>query len=107
VLDEEVTDLDIENLAEEHGRESEIEVPLSESVPELDSLEEAAEAEIRTAGSVSSDAILKKIEQDLKQIKLEIQNLKKELAGRGAEAGAAQAEAAPGFFARRRTTPSP
>ncbi len=96
-LDEEVTDLDIENLAEEHGKESEIEVPLSESVPELDSLEEAAEAEVRGAAPASSDAILKKIERDLKQIKLEIQNLKKELAGRGGEAGP-RGEAAPGYF---------
>jgi hypothetical protein len=100
-LEEEVADLDLdlEGLAEEQGKESEIEVPLSESVPELDSLEEAAEAEVRGAGRVSSDQILRKIEQDLKQIKLEIQNLKRELAGRGGEAGAQQAGAAPGFFA--------
>jgi hypothetical protein len=67
----------------------------------LDSLEEAAETEVRGAGGarVSSDAILKKIEQDLKQIKLEIQNLKRELAGRGGEPGGPHAEAAPGFFA--------
>ena len=100
-LDEEVTDLDLdlEGLAAGQGKESEIEVPLSDGIPELDSLEETAEGEVRGAGSVSSDAILKKIEQDLKQIKLEIQHLKKELAGRSAEAGAQHAGAAPGFFA--------
>jgi len=99
-LDEEVADLDLdlEGLAAEQGKESEIEVPLSDGIPELDSLEEAAEAEVRGTGSVSSDAILKKIERDLKQIKLEIQHLKKELAGRSAEAGAQHAGAAPGFF---------
>ncbi len=97
-LDEQVADLDLEELADEPGKGAEIEVPLSESVPELDSLEEAAEAEVRTAGPTSSDAILKKIERDLKQIKLEIQNLKRELAVRGDEA-APHAEAAPGFFA--------
>ena len=80
------------------GKESEIEVPLSDNIPELDSLEAAAEQELRAAGPASSDAIFKKIERDLKQIKLEIQNLKKELAGRGTEAGGAHAGAAPGFF---------
>jgi pilus assembly protein FimV len=96
-LEEEVPDLDLE-LEPEQAKESEIEVPLSESMPDLDSLEEAPEAEVRSARPTSSDAVLKKIEQDLKQIKLEIQNLKKELAGRGGEAGAAHGEAAPGFF---------
>jgi pilus assembly protein FimV len=96
-LDEEVPDLDLE-MEPEQARESEIEVPLSESVPELDSLEEAPEAQVRGAGPISSDAILKKIEQDLKQIRLEIQNLKRELAGRGGEAGTPHAEAAAGFF---------
>jgi len=99
-LDEEVADLDLdlEELSAEQGKESEIEVPLSDNIPELDSLEEAAEQELRAAGPASSDAIFKKIERDLKQIKLEIQNLKKELAGRGTEAGGAHAGAAPGFF---------
>ncbi len=99
-LDEEVADLDLdlENMPEEPGKEPEIEVPLSDNLPELDSLEEAAEAEVRSAGPLSSDAILKKIEKDLKQIKLEIQTLKKELAGRGGEAGGPHAGAAPGFF---------
>jgi pilus assembly protein FimV len=98
-LDEEVADLDLdlEGMPAEQGKEIEIEVPLSDNIPELDSLEEAAEQELRGAGPASSDAILKKIEQDLKQIKREIQNLKKELAGRGAEAGA-HGGAAPGFF---------
>jgi len=100
-LEEEVADLDLdlEGLAEEPGKGSEIEVPLSDSIPELDSLEEAPEAEVRGGGPVTSDEILKKIERDLKQIKLEIQNLKRELAGRGGEAGAPHAGAAPGFFA--------
>jgi hypothetical protein len=89
-------DLDLEEIEPEQGKESEIEVPLSESVPELDSLEEAAETEAHAAPR-SSEAILKKIEQDLKQIKLEIQNLKRELAGRG-EAEGPHAGAAPGFF---------
>jgi hypothetical protein len=91
-------DLDLEEMSAEPGKESEIEVPLSDSIPELDSLEQAAEPELRGAGPVSSDAILKKIEQDLKQIKAEIQNLKKELAGRGTETAGAHAGAAPGFF---------
>jgi hypothetical protein len=93
-------DLDLEELALEPGKgpekEREIEVPLSDSLPELDSLEEAPEAEPRGAEARSSEAILKKIEQDLKQIKLEIQNLKKELSGRGGEAP--RDAAAPGFF---------
>jgi len=99
-LDEEVADLDLdlEDMSAEQGKESEIEVPLSDNIPELDSLEAAAEQELRAAGPASSDAIFKKIEQDLKQIKREIQNLKKELAGRGTEAGGAHAGAAPGFF---------
>ena len=99
-LDEEVADLDLdlEELSAGQGKESEIEVPLSDNIPELDSLEEAAEQELRAAGPASSDAIFKKIERDLKQIKLEIQNLKKELAGRGTETGGAHAGAAPGFF---------
>ena len=108
-LDEEVADLDLdlEGLAAEQGKESEIEVPLSDGIPELDSLEEAAEAEVRGAGSVSSDAILKKIEQDLKQIKLEIQNLKKELAGRGDGGRGPARGRARASSPRRRTTPSP
>jgi hypothetical protein len=94
-------DLDLDELALEQGKEPEIEVPLSDSIPELDSLEEAAETEARGADARSSEAILKKIEQDLKQIKLEIQNLKKELAGRRgpAEVEVPHAAAAPGFFA--------
>jgi len=94
-------DLDLDELALEPGKESEIEVPLSDSIPELDSLEEEAETEPRGPDARSSEVILKKIEQDLKQIKLEIQNLKKELAGRRgpAEVEVPHAAAAPGFFA--------
>jgi pilus assembly protein FimV len=87
--------------------EAEIEVPLSEKMPALDSLEEAAEEAGVAAGSrPRSEEILRKIELDLKQIKLEIQNLKRELAGIS-RAGAAAAglkerhapAAAAGFFA--------
>jgi pilus assembly protein FimV len=91
-------DLDMDELSLEPDKGSEVEVPLSESIPELDSLEEAAETEVRAAGARSSDAILKKIEEDLKQIKREIQILKKELAGRGGQAEASHTATAPGFF---------
>jgi pilus assembly protein FimV len=101
-----VADLDV-GLEEFAGEapEAEIEVPLSEKMPSLDTLEEAAaEVQEEAASRPKSDEILRKIEQDLKQIKLEIQNLKKELAGI-ARVGAAEAHvphgppAAPGFLA--------
>jgi pilus assembly protein FimV len=91
-------DLEMDELALEPGKGAEIEVPLSDSIPELDSLEEVAETEVRAADARSSDAILKKIEEDLKQIKREIQTLKKELAARGGQAEVPHSAAAPGFF---------
>jgi hypothetical protein len=107
--DEELTvaDLDVgmEELAAE-PLEAEIEVPLSEKMPALDTFEEAAaEARAETTARPRSDEILQKIEQDLKQIKLDIQNLKRELAGitrtgAGAEARVPHGPpATPGFLA--------
>jgi pilus assembly protein FimV len=96
-------DLDLEELSAEQAGEisaepSEVEVPLSDSIPELD----AEDAEAKLAGGRSADALLKKIEEDLKQIKREIQNLKRELSGIGRGAGEVEVphvQGAPGFFA--------
>jgi len=85
---------------------AEVEVALSDGVPELDALEPASEqAGFGAATSperLSSETILKKIEQDLKQIKQEIGNLKRELAGLGrpgaAEPEMPQAPSAQGFL---------